>query len=151
MPGYHDPPTLTAHALWPRGRIAAGYPAKEDPMFTANRWSRVLVGAGLVAMAAGALDPLEGAPVIVAGTLAAAAGASLGGSRHRKTLMLAAALVALGVALMWAASAVGGFGGKTGRPIWLGMLLILPYPAGWLLGLVAAVRSLRERPAPPDA
>ena len=42
---------------------------------------------------------------------------------------------------MFALSAVGGIGGKSGHSIWWGLLL-LPYPAGWLMALVGAVVGL---------
>jgi hypothetical protein len=50
-------------------------------------------------------------------------------------------LIALGVAAMFALSAGGGFGGKSGRSMWWG-LLILPYPMGWLMAVAAGVAGL---------
>ena len=48
---------------------------------------------------------------------------------------------------MFGMSALGGVGGTSGRSIWW-ILLCLPYPIGWVLGLVGAARKLREpRPA----
>ena len=107
-------------------------------------WSRGLVLGGLIGMIAGLIDPLEGSVVIAAGNVAAAAGGCLGASRYRKLLYLGAALAVIGVATLFAISAVGGFGGDTGRSNWW-MLILLPYPAGWILGLIGAVRALRER------
>jgi hypothetical protein len=101
-----------------------------------------LIGIGLVAMAVGMLDPLEGSPVVVAGTGAAAVGAWFDGSGRRKVIYWSFALVAFGVAALWRLSALGGFGGTSGRSVWWG-LTIVPYPVGWLLGLVGAVRELR--------
>lgn len=110
---------------------------------THSRW---LVIAGLVLMVGGVLDPLEGSVVILAGSVLAAVGAF--GSRTRYRLPLAAlGLIALGVAAMFGMSALGGVGGTSGRSIWW-ILLCLPYPIGWVLGLVGAARKLREpRPA----
>ena len=116
----------------------------------ASRWSRRLVIAGLVAMVAGALDPLEGSVVILAGTAVAALGALWGESRHRVLLYWSVILTALGVGALWGLSALGGIGGNTGRSYWWA-LVFLPYPIGWVMGLFGAVRSLREgsrRPAP---
>jgi hypothetical protein len=110
-------------------------------------WPRRLLVAGLVGMVIGALDPLEGSIVILGGTLVAGVGATLAGSRHRRSLHLALALVAIGVGAMWGLSAVGGFGGSTGRTLWW-WAAIVPYPVGWVLGLVSAVRALRRPPAP---
>jgi hypothetical protein len=44
---------------------------------------------------------------------------------------------------MWGLSAVGGFGGSTGRTLWWWLALV-PYPVGWVMGLVGAVKSLRH-------
>ncbi len=118
----------------------------------ASRWSRRLVIAGLVAMVAGALDPLEGSVVILAGTAVAALGALWGESRHRVLLSWSVILTALGVGALWGLSALGGIGGNTGRSYWWA-LVFLPYPIGWVMGLFGAVRSLREgsRRAAPSA
>ena len=98
-------------------------------------------------MVAGVVDPLEGSVVILPATVLATVGAALGGNRHRITLYWALLLVAVGVTALWGISALGGFGGHTGRSMWWALILI-PYPIGWILGLVGAVRSLRERPVP---
>jgi MYXO-CTERM domain-containing protein len=109
----------------------------------AGRWPRILVIVGLVAMVAGALDPLEGSIVIVAGAALAALGALLGRSRRRALLSWAFVLVGVGVGTMWVLSAYGGLGGDTGRSLWWALVL-LPYPVGWVMGLVGTVKSLRE-------
>lgn len=113
-------------------------------------WSRGLVIGGLVGMCAGVLDPLEGSVVIAAGSLAAAAGGYLGACRRRKLMYIAAALTTIGVSVLWGISAVGGFGGSTGRSTgWA--LTLLPYPVGWVLGIVGAIRTLRERQTSPGS
>jgi hypothetical protein len=109
-----------------------------------TRRNRVLLWAGLAAMVIGAIDPLEGSVVIVIGSALALLGAWLGKSRHRKTLAWAFGLIALGVGIMFGMSAIGGLGGSTGRSMWWA-LTILPYPAGWVLGLVGAVKAIREK------
>ena len=43
-------------------------------------------------------------------------------------------LIAIGVGALWGLSAMGGFGGSSGRSMWLG-LLILPYLIGWSMGI----------------
>jgi hypothetical protein len=108
-------------------------------------WSRILGIIGLVAMVVGALDPLEGSPVILAGTGLVAFGALLGKSSHRALLGWSFVLVAVGVGALFGLSAFGGFGGGSGRSNWWGLVL-LPYPVGWIMGLVGAVRRLREKP-----
>jgi hypothetical protein len=111
------------------------------------RWSRTLVIVGLVAMLAGILDPMEGSLVILAGIAAAAVGVWLGHDRQSKLVYWSFALVVLGVGALWALSSVGGFGGSTGRSNWWG-LLILPYPVGWIMGLLAVRRILRQPSTP---
>lgn len=119
-----------------------------------GRWSRVLIIVGLVAMVIGAIDPLEGSLVVLPGTGLVALGALVGHSRHRVLLCWSFVLVAVGVGALWSLSSIGGFGGHTGRTNWWGLVL-LPYPAGWIMGLVGAIRDLREGPgravSQPDA
>lgn len=108
-----------------------------------GRWPRILVIAGLAAMVIGALDPLEGSLVILPGTAFVALGAWLGKSRHQALPYWSFALVAVGVGVMFGSSALGGFGPGGGLSYWW-MLVLLPYPVGWVTGLVGAVRILRE-------
>jgi hypothetical protein len=106
------------------------------------RRSRVLAISGLVLMLLGALDPLEGSVVILAGSALAAVGAFLGRVRSYRLALTALALVAVGVAALFGLSALGGVGGNTGRSLWW-LLLCVPYPVGWALGLVGAAQQLR--------
>jgi hypothetical protein len=100
-------------------------------------------------MVIGALDPLEGSLLVLPATGLVALGAGLGHSRERVRLYWALLLVAVGVGLMWGMSAIGGLGGDTGRSMWWALLL-LPYPIGWILGLIFGVRA-RLQGAPPPA
>ena len=109
----------------------------------ASRWSRILVIAGFAAMLIGAVDPLEGSLLILPGSGLVALGALLGKSRHRRFLFWSFVLVAVGVGALLGLSAIGGFGGNSGRSNWWGLVL-LPYPVGWIVGLVGAIRRLRE-------
>ena len=104
--------------------------------------SRWLVIVGLVLMVTGVLDPLEGSVVILVGSGLAALGAFQTGTRYRLPVA-AMVLIATGVAALFGMSALGGVGGNTGRSIWW-LLLCLPYPIGWVLGLVGATKKLRE-------
>lgn len=106
-------------------------------------WARVLVIAGIAAMVIGAVDPLEGSLVILPGIATAALGTLLAKSRQRKVLGWALVLCVLGVGALWGLSALGGIGGTSGRSYWWGLVL-LPYPAAWILALVGAIRALRE-------
>lgn len=119
-------------------------------MTKARTWSRVLAVVGLAGLLIGAIDPLEGSPIIVMGSGVASLAAIVAKTRQRRLVVWSFALVVAGVGAMWALSAVGGFGGNTGRSMWWG-LLALPYAAGWIVGLVGAILTIVEllrRPAP---
>jgi hypothetical protein len=112
--------------------------------------SRILKVVGCVAMMLGTADPLEGSVLILPGSGLVALGMFLGG-KDRRTILYwtwAFILTAVGVAAMFALSAVGGIGGRSGHSMWWG-LLILPYPAGWLMalggGVVGLVRFLKAK------
>jgi hypothetical protein len=106
-------------------------------------WSVALVIVGLLAMLVGAIDPLEGSFVILPGSAVVAVGAFLGKSRYRMLLSWAFVLIAAGVGAMVVFTAMGGIGGHSGRSLWWG-LFILPYPVGWIIGLVGAILTLKE-------
>ena len=108
-----------------------------------GRWPRILVVVGLIAMVIGAIDPLEGSLIILPGTAMVALGALLGRSQYRKLLCWSFGLVAVGVAALFAVSAFGGIGWKSGLSPWWG-IGILPYPIGWIMGVVGAIKRLRE-------
>jgi hypothetical protein len=116
-----------------------------------NILTRSLVIVGLVGMIGGAIDPLEGSVVILAGAVLLAMGGFLGQSRWRPLHYWSLALVAVGVAALFVLSSYGGVGGETGRSYWW-LAVALPYPIGWIAGLVGAVLALVEyfrHPAPP--
>ena len=83
--------------------------------------------------------------IVLAGTVLAAAGSRLAGGRSGLA-SLAVALVAAGAASLWWVSALGGIGGDSGRSSWW-LLMLLPYPIGWVLGIVSAARTLRRHSA----
>ena len=115
-----------------------------------RHYARWLVVAGLVLMVIGIIDPLEGSVVVLGGSMLAALGAFR--SQHRSRLSFTAvALIAFGVSVMSGLSALGGVGGNTGRSVWWA-LLCLPYPIGWILGLISAASELRKpRHARPES
>jgi hypothetical protein len=112
-------------------------------MKTRFLWSNILVIVGLIAMLIGAIDPLEGSGIILLGSGMVALGALLGKSRYRLLLFCAFILIAIGVGLMFGLSMIGGVGGITGRPNWW-LLVLLPYPIGWIIGLVGTILRLIE-------
>ena len=106
-------------------------------------WSRILVILGGIAMVLGALDPLEGSVVILAGCAFVTLGTFLGQAKHQLLLywISTLVLVAIGVGAMFALSAFGGIGGSSGHSMWWGVL-VLPYPVGWLMGIINLVLRL---------
>ncbi len=118
-------------------------------MKTQKPWSRILVIAGGIAMLAGVLDPLEGAVVILVGSGLVTLGTYLGNPERSLLVhwICIFVLIAAGVGAMFALSAMGGFGGTSGRSMWWGVP-ILPYPVGWIMGLVSLsarlIRSFRH-------
>ncbi len=112
-------------------------------MSAGSLWSRILVIIGMILMLVGAIDPLEGALIILPGVGAVAVAALLGKSRHRRLLYWSFVLAVAGVGAMFVVSLSGGIGGNSGRSMWWG-LVILPYPAGWIMGIVGAVLRLAE-------
>ena len=108
-----------------------------------RRRARSLIIAGLLVMVVAALDPLEGSIVVVLGGGMVALGARLRGSKHLLYLYWCLVMLAVGVAALWGLSAIGGFGGTSGRSYLWG-LLIVPYPIGWLASLFGGVRALAE-------
>lgn len=110
------------------------------------RLPRVLLIAGLVALLGGAIDPLEGAPVILAGSVLVAVGTRLARAPTTRLATIALVLVVFGFGALFGLSAVGGVGGSSGQSTWL-ILLVVPFPIGWVMSLVAGVRTLRARRA----
>jgi multisubunit Na+/H+ antiporter MnhB subunit len=95
-------------------------------------WLRLVFILGLIAVIAGALDPLEGSVVIAVGSVLIALSTNLTKDRHEKIFLYAAVLIVVGVAFLFYISSLGGFGGTSTLSWWWG-LLIIPYPLGWLI------------------
>jgi hypothetical protein len=114
--------------------------------------SRVLSLLGSIGLLAGAVDPLEGSFVILAGSALLWGGEVMKppGRRRLRYWTTVFALIAFGVGVTMGLSAAEGLGGTGGRSWWWDLLL-LPYPAGWLLGvgglLAGLLRFLRRRAA----
>ncbi len=114
--------------------------------------SRILVIVGGLGMLLGAIDPLEGSVVILVGSGLVTLGIFLRKNNRLglRYWLLTFLLVVFGVAAMFVISAFGGFGGGSDLSWWWGVL-ILPYPIGWLMGMVNLIARLigyiRRRPA----
>jgi hypothetical protein len=115
-------------------------------------WSRVLITVGSIAMLVGALDPLEGSLVILPGSGVVTLGTFLSDSGRGLLIywIWIFILIAAGVGAMFVLSAFGGIGGRSGHSMWWG-LLIVPYPVGWIMGIVSLlfrlIRTVRHRHA----
>ncbi|MBI3418313.1 MAG: hypothetical protein HY043_23745 [Verrucomicrobia bacterium] len=115
-------------------------------------WSRVLITAGSIAMLVGALDPLEGSLIILPGSGVVTLGTFLSNSGRGLLIywIWIFILIAAGVGAMFVLSAFGGIGGRGGHSMWWG-LLIVPYPVGWIMGIVSLllrlIRTVRHRHA----
>lgn len=116
------------------------------------RTLQIGIGAGLIMMLLGAVDPLEDAPLIVGGALVATVAATVAHHPAARRLADETLLIAVGVAMMVVWSLVGGFGGASGRSVWWA-LTIMPYPLGVLAVVVTALHTLRRTqplsPLPP--
>ncbi len=82
-----------------------------------NAWSRILIIAGGIGMLVGAIDPMEGSLLILPGSGLFAIGTCIGRAGRRLIAYRVSVfiLIAIGVAALWGLSAVGGFGGTSGR------------------------------------
>jgi purine-cytosine permease-like protein len=119
-------------------------------MNSRSLWSRVLVIIGSIAMLAGALDPLEVFLAILIGSGLVALGTFFGQAGRQMLVywIITFSLITFGVVAMFVLSAVGGIGGTSGHSLWWGVL-VLPYPVGWVMGIVSLlvrlVRNIRHR------
>jgi len=110
-----------------------------------TNWKKIAFITGVVALIAGAFDPLEGSVVIAAGSGLIALSTWLTKDRHYKLFTTGFISIVIGVCLLFFLSSLGGFGGHSSLSWWWG-LLILPYPAGWLLSVILLlVRTFKKQ------
>lgn len=100
-------------------------------------------------MLAGAVDPLEGSLVVLFGSGAVALGTFLGGGQRGRAIyrLVVFGLIGFGVGAMYGLSALGGIGGRSELPMWW-VLLIIPYPVGWIMGMVNLMFELVKATRP---
>jgi len=98
--------------------------------------SKIIFTVGGIGMLVGALDPMEGALLILPASALVALGTFLSPTERRffSYRVLVFVLIAIGVGAMWGLTSVGGFGGSSGRTMWWGTLM-LPYLIGWSMGI----------------
>lgn len=102
-------------------------------------WKRIIYIVGVIALAIGALDPLEGSVVIVFGSSLITISTYLTKDRHWKTFLASLIMIIIGVIFLFYFSSLGGFGG-TSTLSWWWATLMLPYPIGWVWSIVLLIK-----------
>ncbi len=102
------------------------------------KWIKVLFIIGIAAMIIGAVDPLEGSVVILAGSAFITLSTFLNKDRYRKIFLVSFLMIILGIFFLFYLSSLGGFGGNSALSWWWG-LLIIPYPIGWLVSIALLI------------
>ena len=102
------------------------------------KWIRITYIIGIIALLAGAIDPLEGSVFIVGGSALIALSTNLTHDRQRKIYLATSVMITIGVCFMFYFSSLGGFGGASTLSWWW-CLLILPYPIGWLITVILLI------------
>ncbi|MGE5419919.1 MAG: hypothetical protein ACM3UT_07015 [Chloroflexota bacterium] len=108
-------------------------------------WIRIAYLFGVVALIIGVIDPLEGSILISLGSILLAFSTYMKVDPHRKVFLVSSIMIIVGVSFLFYLSSLGGFGGNSSISWWWG-LLIIPYPAGWLLAIVTLIIRLVRKP-----
>jgi hypothetical protein len=101
-------------------------------------WTRVIFIVGVVALIAGAIDPLEGSVIIVAGSALIALSTYLARGRYWKIFLASFIMIVIGVTFMFYLSSLGGFGGESTLS-WGWATLMIPYPIGWIMAIITLI------------
>ena len=113
-----------------------------------TNWKKFAFITGAVLLIAGAFDPLEGSVIIAAGSILVTVSTNLSNDKHHFLFLTSMIMILFGVYFMFYFSLLGGFGGKSSLLKWWG-LLIVPYPAGWLLSIVLfIIRAIKKQKLP---
>ena len=111
-------------------------------------WNKITFITGIVLFVLGTLDPLEGAPLIFTGSLLITISYFIKGNMRWKIFAATSTAIALGVFFLFFFSNLGGWGGHS-KLSWWWALLVLPYPAGWLLNVILFISTaIRPRKTP---
>lgn len=102
------------------------------------KWARAIYTTGVIAMVAGAFDPLEGSVVILAGSALVALSTYFVKDRHWKIFMASFILITLGVCGLFYISSMGGIGGSS-TTSWWWIIIMFPYPIGWIINVVVFI------------
>jgi hypothetical protein len=110
-----------------------------------TKWTRIIFIIGIVALTIGAIDPLEGSVIIAVGSALIALSTNLSHDRHRKLFLATLIMIVVGIIFMFFLSSLGGFGGKSTLSWWWS-ILIVPYPAGWLISITVLISRTFKKP-----
>lgn len=109
-----------------------------------TKLTRTLYTVGVVAMIVGAIDPLEGSALILAGNLLLVISLFMTADRHKMHFLISLIMIAIGVFFLFYLSSLGGFGGTSELSWWWGTL-ILPYPVAWIFAMVMLIVRVRQK------
>lgn len=107
-------------------------------------WLKILYFLGIASFIIGTLDPLEGAFLIIFGSLLLLISSYLTQKNQFKIHFTAFIMLLFGVIFLFYFSNLGGFGGTSNLSWWWG-LLIIPYPIGWLISVVLLFKNSFEK------
>jgi len=100
-----------------------------------TKWLKALYLLGVIALVFGAIDPLEGSVVVLAGSLCLAISTYLLQDRYWKSFLILLLLIAIGVIAMFVLSQFSDVVNQSDKSRWW-LALILPYPIGWLISVI---------------
>lgn len=102
---------------------------------------KVIYNFGVAFLIVGVIDPLEGSVAILIGSLMIYIASIMLKDRDKKMFFVAMVLILIGVLSMFIMSSMGGFGKESKMSNWL-LILIIPYPLGWLMEIVILIRRI---------
>lgn len=100
------------------------------------QWIRIIYIIGVVALIIGALDPMEGSVLIALGALLTTITTFIAKDRHYRFFLVAGIMILFSVAMLWYVSALGGFDPKKQ---WWWLIILIPYPVGWLMEIILLI------------
>jgi hypothetical protein len=110
-----------------------------------HKWLKAVKIIGIILLFIGILDPLEGSVIIITGSALITLHSFLISDPSRNLFLISLIMIMTGVFSMFYLSFLGGFGGDSSLSWWLA-LLILPYPAGWLIVItLLLIRFTKKR------
>ena len=98
---------------------------------------------GLFSLFLGSLDPLEGSILILMGFIFISIFMKVTHNKFAKYFIFASSISGIGIFFMFYFSFLGGFFGNSTLNKWY-LLLLLPYPLGWLLFIILLVTNFFE-------